>query len=446
MLLRLVCALLFLAWTAEPVGDETLFCGLWRSPLEFFSPLFTSLPAVNLTPWQLLILAVTPVGLLWPGSFRQRNSLTDVAVLISLCSIGVTLLWGLVRGGSAYNAYFQLWRFLAGLLVAVVLLSVTRNARDLKLLGFTVLSAAVVRSTLAVYFYWAHVRGRIEPPPPYMTTHDDSLLFVAGLLVSLSWALERRRRTVWIATALLWVHLLYAITLNNRRLAWIELLLGLAFVYLLLPRRPRRRANRWLVLAAPVMLAYVAVGWGRPEPIFAPAKALATAGSDEDASSLARHEEIRNLLYTLSVAGNPVLGTGWGQQYVKFSSVYANFGDEWWQYLYLPHNSLLGVAVFGGLVGVAGIWLPVPVTALLAARGYRGATRPVDRAAAMVALCILPAYGAQCYGDIGFQSFTSNLILGAAVAVAGKVAARAPVRRRDRLVSGQPRVSSLAGA
>jgi hypothetical protein len=41
----------------------------------------------------------------------------------------------------------------------------------------------------------------------------------------------------------------------------------------------------------------------------------------------------------------------------------------------------------------------------------------------MSAVCILPAYGAQCYGDIGFQSFTGALILGVAVGVAGKVSA-----------------------
>jgi hypothetical protein len=161
--------------------------------------------------------------------------------------------------------------------------------------------------------------------------------------------------------------------------------------------------------------------------MFAPVRALSTAGSDEDASSLARLEEIRNLLHTLSSAGNPLLGTGWGIPYQKVTSVYANFPPEWWQYVYMPHNSLLGVAVFGGLVGVFGIWLVVPVAAFVATRGYRGATRTVDSAAAMAALCVLPAYGAQCYGDIGFQSLTCSLILGVAMAAAGKVVAWAEV-------------------
>jgi hypothetical protein len=49
----------------------------------------------------------------------------------------------------------------------------------------------------------------------------------------------------------------------------------------------------------------------------------------------------------------------------------------------------------------------------------------------MAAACILPAYGVQCYGDIGFQSFTSSLFLGVVMAVAGKVAGWGDAAARD---------------
>ncbi len=62
---------------------------------------------------------------------------------------------------------------------------------------------------LAIYFYWAHVHGRIDPPPPHMTTHDDSLLFVAGLVLMLSLGVVRgktgrvaARRPDWARRAL----------------------------------------------------------------------------------------------------------------------------------------------------------------------------------------------------------------------------------------------------
>jgi hypothetical protein len=424
VLCRVLCALLFVAWTAEwPLEtDRILYSGYWRSPFEVFGPLFVSLPGINLFAWQLLLLGLAPLCLLRPGAFRRRAWPLDAAILTSLASVAVTFLWGWARGGSPYNAYYQLWRFLVALIVGLMLPSVVRSARDLKALGVTVLMAALVRGTLAIYFYWEIVRGRINPPPPYMTTHDDTLLFVAGVLITLSWALARGKWTAWLTAALVAIHMLYAIVLNNRRMAWIELALVVALAYLMLPRgRVHRRVNQLLLLTAPLLLAYVVVGWGREEALFAPLRAFSTAGSSADASSLARQEEIRNLLYTLSTSGNPLLGTGWGVPYQKVTSFYANFGAEWWQYGYMPHNSLLGVAVFGGLVGIFGIWLVVPVAAFCAMRGYRGSTGATERAAGMAAVCILPAYGAQCYGDIGFQSLTSGLILSVAIAVAGKV-------------------------
>jgi hypothetical protein len=435
MLWRLVCVLLFLAWTAEIPGDRILYSGHWRSAFEIFGPLFVSIPNVGLSTWQLLMAVLAPICVLQPAAYRNRARAMDAAILISLSSVALTFLWGFMRGSSAYSAYYQLWRFLFALLVALMLLSVVRNSRALKALGFTVLMAALVRGSLAIYFYWAVVHGKIEPKPPTMTTHDDSLLFIAGIVVMLAWAVARRKTSLWIGAAIGSLHLIYAMGLNGRRLAWIELLLVIVFGYALLPAGAlRRRVTQFAIMTAPVILVYVAVGWGRSGPLFEPIRALSTSGSDGDASSLARLEEMKNLMYTLSLKGNPLFGTGWGVPYEKASSYYANFGDEWVLYRYLPHNSLLGVAAFGGLGGIFGMWLVVPVAAFLATRGYRQATRPVDRAAGLAAVCILPAYGVQCYGDIGFQSLTCGLILGVALAAAGKSAAFAllpsdPVRR-----------------
>lgn len=453
MLCRVCSLLLFVAWTAEwPLEtDRILYTGHWRSPFQVFGPLFVSVPGLSLFPWQLVLLALTPLCLLSPGAFRKRAWAMDAAIVISFGSIALTFLWGWMRGGSPYNAYYQLWRFLTALLVGLLLLSVIRNSRDFKALGLTVLMAALVRGTLAIYFYWAYVHGKMEPPPAHMTTHDDSLLFVAGLLVMLSWALARGKAAVWLTLVPASSVLLYAIVLNNRRLAWIELVLALASMYILVsPGRLGRRFNRYLLPIAPVVVAYLVVGWDSPGAVFAPVRALSTAGSNADASSLARQEEVRNLLYTLWATGNPLLGTGWGMPYQKVSSAYSNFGAEWWQYAYLPHNSLLGVAVFGGLVGLCGIWLVVPMAAFLGTRGYRTATRPADRAAAMSALCILPAYAAQCYGDIGFQSLTCGLILGVAMGVAGKASALAGAlpegMRTSAARMGAPAVAAPGGA
>jgi hypothetical protein len=183
-----------------------------------------------------------------------------------------------------------------------------------------------------------------------------------------------------------------------------------------------RRVNGFLLAAGPALLLYIVVGRGRSEAFFAPIQAFATAGSYQDNSTLGRIEENRNLVYTFTNFANPLLGTGWGQPYAKLTSQFASYTD-WDQYLYQPHNSLLGIVVFGGMVGLYGIWLVVPVAAFLATRGNRETTGTIDRAATMAAVSILPAYGAQCYGDLGFQSLPCGLILSVAMAAAGRVCA-----------------------
>jgi hypothetical protein len=431
MLCRILCVLLYLAWTAEPPKDTVIYEGHWRSVFDFFAPLFSSVPGVSQTPWQLAVFALAPICLLLPAAQRRRAWLLDAAIAVSLFSIAVTFLWGWMRGGSAYNAYYQLWRFLLALLFALLLESVVRGKRDLKILGTTIVLAGLTRALLAMYFYWfVVVERRMDPPPTYMTTHDDSLLFIAAILVTLTYALFRQSWRVWFGAWVTIGLLMYAIVLNKRRLAWLELLLSLFCLYVVIPQgRVRRRVNRVLTLAAPVLVLYVAVGWGRSGPFFEPIRALSTSGSDEDSSSLARQEEIRNLMYTLSAAGNPLLGTGWGVPYSQVSGVYTYF-DTNWDYGYTPHNSLMGVVAFAGLVGLFGIWGVVPVTAFLAASGLRYELGLVERAAAVTAVAILPAYGVQCYGDIGFQSYTCGLILAAAMATAARVSvlalARAP--------------------
>lgn len=430
MLCRVLCVLLFLAWTAEAPTDSSLYCGLWRSPFEYLGFLFVSIPGLNIFAWQVLLLLMVPVCLASPTAFRRRPWALDMAVIVSVVSVAITFVWGLMRDGSAYNAYFQLWRFLAGLLMAVLLVSVARDARDLKAIGVTVVATALVRAILAIWFYWSEVHGKVFPTPPHMTTHDDSLLFVAGLMTALSWAIARARWRTWLGVLLASGVILYAVVLNNRRLAWVEVVWGVLCIYFLIDAPTRRRINRPLLVLAPVLALYAAVGWGRKEPVFAPLAAFSSVGSDEDNSSLARLEEMTNLIYTFTDFGNPVLGTGWGHPYQKISSVYANFGKEWWQYAYMPHNSLLAVVAFGGLVGLFGILSVVPVGAFLATRGYRSATTAVERAAAMASLAVIPAYTTQAYGDLGIQSTTCALILGTTLGVAGRVSALAPARRR----------------
>jgi O-Antigen ligase len=418
--------LLFAAWVGEwPLElDNVLYLGQWRSTFVIFGPLFEPLPGIRLFPWQVLLLLTVPFCLQSSLAPDQRSPELNRAILVSFASVVLTVLWGAIRGGSLYFAYYQVWRFLAALLLAYVLVGAMRSPRDLVTLAKIVILAALIRGSLVIYFYWIHVRGKMYPVPEYMTNHDDSLLFVMAILIVGTWALIQGGKATWMKATLVTLYLFYAIVLNDRRIAWVELVMAAAAIYLLIGPGPvRTTVNKILIALLPILIVYIAIGWGREGAIFSPVQALTSVKDGDDPSSLTRQEELRNLLYTLSTNGNPLFGTGWGRPYEIVERIWSNYPEDWILVPYTPHNSLVGLAVFSGLVGIFGIWGVVTVAGFLGALGYRTSKDPVPRAAALVAVGTLVAYGVHCYGDIGLQSFACCTMFGAAMATAAKVAA-----------------------
>jgi hypothetical protein len=427
MLCRVLCLVMFVVWTAEYAPEEKtaglIYGGLWQSPFALLAPLVRGLPLIRLSPVHLTLLALVPLVLLQSGASRRRSWPLELALVGAVGGLATGFAWGVVRGGSAYQGYVQIGRLLVALLLAFLLPHTIRSAKHVRLVLLTVLAAALARATLVVYAWYRYMRGR-PLDVEFVTGHEDSLLFAAAFVIIVAWALDRWRVSSWLLAAPPLVLLLWAVLLNARRIAWIEIVVACAFAALLLPWRRKKQLALLGLAATPVLAVYVIVGTGRPEPVFAPLDAFATAGSVEDTSSLARLEEIQNLLHTYR--GHPLLGTGWGHPYVEISSIYTHFDPRigFQQYGYLPHNSLLALLAFGGLPGFLGVWLVVPVAAYLASRAYRAAERRAERVAASAAFAILPAYSVHCYGDVGLYALNVGFLLAVALGLASSVAAR----------------------
>jgi O-antigen ligase len=136
-------------------------------------------------------------------------------------------------------------------------------------------------------------------------------------------------------------------------------------------------------------------------------------------STLYRDGENYNLIYTLRE--NPLLGTGFGRPFDEkqpLDDISGGF-KEW---RYLPHNAVLGLWAFTGLVGFSGLWSVLVVGLLLAARSYRYARSSGDRIAASAAMAGIAVYLIHCWGDIGFTESKSIFLVGAALATAGQLA------------------------
>jgi O-antigen ligase len=175
-----------------------------------------------------------------------------------------------------------------------------------------------------------------------------------------------------------------------------------------------------LIALSPVFIAYLIAGWGNPSGIFKPVGSISTMfGAHQDTSSIMRDIENYNLLVTLK--SNPLLGVGFGYEYIE-EVVAFDISSIFPQYRYLPHNSLLGLIAFTGIVGFTAIWQLVVVAAFLHAKVYRAAVNKVTaRVASMWGIAALIVIELQMWGDIGFNHIGVNTMMGVVVGLAARL-------------------------
>jgi O-antigen ligase len=114
------------------------------------------------------------------------------------------------------------------------------------------------------------------------------------------------------------------------------------------------------------------------------------------------------------------VGTGFGQPFAEVLTLpNISFFKE---YRYMPHNSILGLWAFTGVVGFTAICLAFVAGAYFAGRGYAFARTPEQRMAAFMVLAVILIHAVQCWGDIGFSERRSIYLVGPALAIAGQLA------------------------
>jgi hypothetical protein len=410
-----VNVLLWLVLTAEIEG--LTFEGHWTT---FYTPLSTLLfrPVAHVIPWDALVVIAWGVSL-----STRRSSVPAVGRSIAICAgaLVVTWIWGVLHGGSTYQAVFQLHSFVMSLFVASTVANVYRTRADILSLGRTVAFACIYRS-LVCFAFWFFVAKDMKNPPISMTDHTDTVLFVVGLLMFIVNAIERRETRATVFALLAAIPIIAAIVVNNRRLAWLAVAIAFVLMYLLIPAgKLKSRINRYGLIASPLVVAYIAVGWGNPTGVFKPVGSISTMfGEHQDTSSLMRDIENYNLMVTLK--SSPLLGVGWGAEYIEVLRA-IDISSIFPQYRYMPHNSLLGVIAFTGMFGFAGVWQLVLVCVYLHLLVYRGTTQTLARIASMTSLIAVLVIQLEMWGDVGFNHPAVCSML----AIAFGISARLPV-------------------
>lgn len=427
-----VLALLFLMLVLEAPGDAG---GHWQAPWAVLGHLLNTnlnltlpIPSLRFAGVDLLMAALlllyawrraTGAGIDGPGTAPMPGPLR-VATLASFGAIFLLVAHGLARGGLLSQVLWQVHVMAAIPVMVLAFHLVLRWPSDFVTLGKLVVAAAVVKAVQASWVRWG--LGFSKEQLPTATSHADSMLFVTAFVMLIAVFLERRSRRSLQACLLVLPALAAGIVANNRRLAWVEIALVLTTIYLLAPRsRVKRAVTAGALVMAPLVALYVAVGWNASSPLFGPvAKLRSIVEPHYDLSAQARDIENYNLIRNLQA--HPLLGLGFGHEYQQFVEN-VDISGVFPQWRFIPHNSVLGLLAFGGLVGFTLLWAFLTVALHLAGRAYRRSGDPTLRAAALTVIGAVFVYLLQCYGDMGLVGWQSVFLVAPAVAVAGKLAA-----------------------
>lgn len=328
--------------------------------------------------------------------------------------------WGLARGGDARQSFWQLRYLLWTPLLAGLCMYGIRRSTHLVELAMLITVVASIKVAVGLYiFAWSLTHG--HGTPHSVTSHADTVLF--GVVVAMWSGVVLFRasgpRLLLAVPVLLWMAL--GIVINNRRTAYVTVAIALLLLVFLLPRATRRTVMLGALACSPLVAGYLLVGKSRSGGIFAPAAAIWSVTTQQDASSDSRDVENYNL--TLTLRHNLLLGSGFGHKYEEGPASYDLTG-KFDQYRFVAHNSVLWLMGIGGVIGFSLLWLPHVVGVYFAALAHRHATLSIDRIGAYVAIATIAAYQLQAWADMGTQGWTGSALLALAFATTAVVVRR----------------------
>ena len=448
--------LLVLAWALEVPGDS-FADGLVKTPWRMvgallFGRLNQTLPIEPLVVSGFDLLVILMFGVLayrhHHRSMIDRTGWVDAPAPIrsfawlSIVAVAWMCLWGALHGGSPRFMFWQGLRWAYIPIVYALMRQALRGMPDAVIVGKLLLGVGLFRAGEAILFRSWYPSVDVMA---FATTHFDSVLFATCLAILGALLLEMPSPTTFRLALVLSPIYYWAIRANNRRLAYADLALIAVVFWFITPWRPlKRRVARILTLGALPILLYAGVGWNSDARAFGPVqKFRSMLDPKADSSTLWRELENYNLVYTYHES--PLLGLGFGRpfhEHIKLPDVTGSYELE----PYVPHNSVVGLWAFGGLLGFSLLWAIFPVGFFFTARAYRWASTPMERVTALGAAAAQICYLIQGYADLGFGSWGPVFTVATSYALVGKICVANGAWGRGRaenLPAGEPAIVAL---
>jgi hypothetical protein len=363
--------------------------------------------------------------------------------LLSIASTAFAWLTGLLRGGDFGMSLWQVVGVAYLPLVFLLFQEGLRGPKDHAALAKVLLTAVTYKCILAVY-----VVNTFTVPmnpltgstrPPYATAHNDSMLFAVAFVLILAPLIEGLgRRAKWVRwSAIVFLPILVAGTMaNNRRLAWVQVALVYLTVYLVSRDSPiKRKIRRLTLIAAPLIAIYLNAGWDSQfGSLYKPARMMRSI-VDPKSDGSTEWRELENVDLIATFRKNPLFGAGFGHPYEELVVLPAvDYSLE----KYSPHNSLLGLWCYIGMIGYVGTTLLWMGGVYFAMRVYYRVSDAYHRVAALVGFGTVLVYLLQAWGDLGLGSTSGVFLMGSALAATGKLATAT-----GQWVEGSPKIRSF---
>jgi hypothetical protein len=328
---------------------------------------------------------------------------------------------GMARGGDFKNSLWQ-WHQAAMLPFIVAMYHYgLRGPEDWPIVARVIIAAGITKALIGSYFALVIVPAMgvfVE----YTTSHSDSMTFIFCVLVALTRFFERPKLAHLLRGLGILIPIIMGMIFNDRRLAYVSLVGCLMAGFLISPWTPLKRfATRVVPFIAPVIALYIMVGWNRPHGVFAPVETIKSLVEGQGGEDSWDYRDIENWDVIHTWAQFPILGTGYGHEFLEPMPL-PDISFVFPTYRFHPHNSLLGLLAFGGMLGYTLIWMYLVGTVYLAVRAYHRAHVAEHRSAAIIIVGIMASYVNQVYGDMGIISYICTFLVAICVAMAGKLA------------------------
>jgi hypothetical protein len=445
-----ILLLIMLAWFLRPrlslyataflalVGDiVTIAWWPFNKNLSSWESIFYVGDGIVISPLELVLfsgVAVTALRSLAAGRRLFEWGPLGRPLLLFTGLVLMGLVRGLSSGGDLRIAMWEMRPLLYIVMMYLLVNTICRTPRELRILMWCIAAAVFVQSLLTVEYLLdldIDTVSDLESLNEHGSTLGQNLLLLLAL-ASLSFRGVPAKQRILLSVAC--IPTMYVYIISQRRAGVVTLGVALVLLAVLLFWRQRKTFWKVVPIAALVATGYVGAFWNAQGQVAFPAQAVKSIiapgelGAEDEQSDLYRIAENINLYWT--IRASPYRGLGFGKEFYRPFPLPDISGFTF--NAYMPHNSFLWIWIKTGFLGFATMIYVLGRAVMIGADETRRMRDGPDTVVVAGATFFVVMYGIYTYVDIGWDS-RNMVLLGLAFSIlSGPGMRRAEAARTGR--------------